>query len=83
MATRSSANVKTGNRASPPGRPKGEPRSARHPDQAVSLLVATRKGLWTLQSDSTRRSWKLAGPHFLGHIVHHAVRDPRASSCGA
>ena len=24
-----------------------------------------------------RRAWKLAGPQFLGHIVHHAVADPR------
>jgi photosystem II stability/assembly factor-like uncharacterized protein len=43
----------------------------------VSLLVATRKGLWTLASDAARRQWKLAGPSFLGHIVHHAVLDPR------
>ena len=41
------------------------------------LLVATRKGLWTLTSDATRRSWKLSSPTFLGHIVHHAVQDPR------
>ena len=43
----------------------------------VTLLVATRKGLWTLAGDSARRQWKLAGPHFLGHIVHHALLDPR------
>ena len=43
----------------------------------VRLLVATRKGLWTLTGDAARRSWKLAGPQFLGHIVHHAVADPR------
>jgi photosystem II stability/assembly factor-like uncharacterized protein len=43
----------------------------------VTLLVATRKGLWTLTGDAARRSWKLAGPHFLGHIVHHARVDPR------
>lgn len=43
----------------------------------VTLYVATRKGLWTLSSDTARRSWKLAGPQFLGHIVHHALRDPR------
>lgn len=43
----------------------------------VTLLVATRKGLWTLASDSARRAFKLAGPHFLGHVVHHALRDPR------
>jgi len=44
---------------------------------AVTLLVATRKGLWTLASDGTRRTFRLAGPHFLGHVVHHALRDPR------
>ncbi len=43
----------------------------------VRLLIATRKGLWTLTSDAARRTWKLAGPQFLGHIVHHAVLDPR------
>ncbi len=43
----------------------------------VQLLVATRKGLWTLASDLARRSWTLGGPHFLGHIVHHAIADPR------
>jgi hypothetical protein len=43
----------------------------------VRLLLATRKGLWTLTGDAARRSWKLAGPQFLGHIVHHAVADPR------
>ena len=41
------------------------------------VLVATRKGLWTLTSDASRRSWKLSAPTFLGHIVHHAMFDPR------
>lgn len=43
----------------------------------LTLLVATRKGMWTLTSDAARRSFRLAGPHFLGHVVHHALRDPR------
>jgi len=43
----------------------------------VRLLIATRKGLWTLTGDASRRSWKLSPPSFLGHIVHHAVLDPR------
>jgi photosystem II stability/assembly factor-like uncharacterized protein len=43
----------------------------------VALLIATRKGAWTLSSDAARSDWKLAGPHFLGHIVHHLVLDPR------
>ena len=43
----------------------------------LTLLVATRKGLWQARSDTARRSWKLTGPQFLGHIVHHCVADPR------
>ncbi len=50
--------------------------TARRP-QGTTLLIATRKGLWTLASDTTRRTWKLGGPQFLGNIVHHAVLDPR------
>ena len=44
---------------------------------ATDLLIATRKGLWILAGDTKRATWKLHGPHFLGHIVHHAVLDPR------
>lgn len=43
----------------------------------VTLLIATRKGAWLLKGDRGRRSWALEGPVFLGHIVHHLVRDPR------
>ena len=43
----------------------------------VQLWIATKKGLWALTSDPARHSWKLAGPQFLGHILHHAVLDPR------
>jgi photosystem II stability/assembly factor-like uncharacterized protein len=43
----------------------------------VRLLIATRKGLWSLASDPARNAWKMSGPQFLGHIVHHAVLDPR------
>jgi photosystem II stability/assembly factor-like uncharacterized protein len=43
----------------------------------VRLQVATRKGLWSLASDAARNAWKLTGPQFLGHIIHHAVLDPR------
>jgi photosystem II stability/assembly factor-like uncharacterized protein len=44
---------------------------------AVLLLVATRKGAFTLKSDAARKQWKLAGPHLLGNIVNHMVLDPR------
>jgi hypothetical protein len=53
------------------------PHIAKQTPPGVRLLIATRKGLWTLRSDSGRRIWKLAGPQFLGNIVHHAVADPR------
>jgi photosystem II stability/assembly factor-like uncharacterized protein len=52
-------------------------RPVRRGAPGVRLLIATRKGLWTLTGDAARRTWKLAGPQFLGHIVHHAVADPR------
>ena len=35
----------------------------------VSLWVATRKGMWQIQSDEARRKWRLVGPpakHVLG-----------------
>ena len=44
---------------------------------SVCLLVATRKGAFTLRSDRARRTWKIAGPMFFGHIVFHMVLDPR------
>ena len=43
----------------------------------VTLYVSTKKGLWTLTSDSRRQAWSLKGPSLLGHIVNHAVPDPR------
>ena len=44
---------------------------------AVTLLIGTRKGAFTLRSDGSRRTWKLSPPMFLGHIVHHMRLDPR------
>jgi photosystem II stability/assembly factor-like uncharacterized protein len=49
---------------------------SRKPARTV-ILVGTRKGAWMLQGDSTRRAWKVDGPHFLGQIVNHLVLDPR------
>ncbi|MDZ7652905.1 MAG: glycosyl hydrolase [Burkholderiaceae bacterium] len=45
----------------------------------VVLLVATRKGAWLLHGDAARRTWRVDGPHFLGHIVNHVVLDARPS----
>lgn len=41
------------------------------------LLVATRKGAWLYHGDRSRKQWRADGPHFLGHIIHHLVLDPR------
>lgn len=43
---------------------------------AITLHIATRKGAWTLASPD-RRTWRLEGPQFLGHIINHTVQDPR------
>jgi hypothetical protein len=39
--------------------------------------VATRKGAFLVRVDPARRRFRLEGPHFLGHVVHHVVLDPR------
>ena len=41
------------------------------------LIVATRKGLFFLQGGDDRSNWTLNEPMFLGHIINHAVLDPR------
>jgi len=43
----------------------------------VLLMVATRKGAWLFHSDARRKTWRVDGPHFLGHVVHHLQLDPR------
>lgn len=54
---------------SPKKRPSG-------PDRGV-LLVAARKGAWIFHGDEARRKWRLDGPPFLGHTIHHPVLDLR------
>ncbi len=41
------------------------------------VLVATRKGAWLFHSDAARKTWRVEGPHFLGHTISHVVLDPR------
>ncbi len=43
---------------------------------AGTIWVGTRKGVFSLRADASRRRRKLAGPQFLGHIIHHVVQDP-------
>jgi hypothetical protein len=45
--------------------------------QALTLLVATRKGAWLFHGDAKRKAWRIEGPHFHGHIVSHLQLDPR------
>ena len=49
----------------------------RRPASRVLVLVATRKGAWLLHGDAMRKTWRVDGPHFLGHIINHLVLDPR------
>jgi photosystem II stability/assembly factor-like uncharacterized protein len=42
-----------------------------------TLWIGTRKGAFSLRPDAKRKSWKLSGPEFLGHVIHHIVQDPR------
>ena len=43
----------------------------------VAVLVGTRKGLFVITSDESRRDWSVEGPHLTGWDVFHAMRDPR------
>ncbi len=44
---------------------------------ADTLWIGTRKGLFALRALEARRRWKLSGPQFLGHVIHHVMQDPR------
>lgn len=59
-----------------PPAPRSKPR-ARSRAARLLLLVGTRKGAFLYRSDPARARWSLSGPHFLGHIIHHVVLDPR------
>ena len=43
--------------------------------KSTVVLVGTRKGLFILHGDARRKTWRAAGPHFLGQIVNHAVHN--------
>ena len=47
------------------------------PARRVLVLIATRKGAWLLHGDTARKTWRVDGPHFHGHIINHLVLDPR------
>ena len=43
---------------------------------SVRVLVGTRKGAFILTSDSERKIWHVAGPHFAGWEVYHLKGSP-------
>src|SRR5919198_6496578 len=46
----------------------------------VLVLAGTRKGLFLLRSDDSRRKWELEEPLLQGWEVFHAIQDPRDGS---
>jgi hypothetical protein len=42
-----------------------------------TLLIGTRKGLWFVRKEAAGESWSVDGPQFLGHVIQHAMVDPR------
>ena len=47
------------------------------PKRRLAVMVGTRKGAWLYHGDAGRRTWRVDGPHFLGHVISHVVLDPR------
>ncbi len=45
----------------------------------VMLTVGTKRGLFFLESDKSRRKWKTRGPFLKGWIVHHSFIDTRGT----
>ena len=56
---------------------QGTPKPPAAATGGVALLIATRKGAFVLKTDKARRAWKISGPMFFGHTVHHLLLDPR------
>ncbi|HKT12024.1 MAG TPA: exo-alpha-sialidase [Terriglobia bacterium] len=42
----------------------------------VRLLVGTVKGAFVIESDGTRKKWKVKGPHFAGWEIYHMKGSP-------
>ncbi len=43
---------------------------------SVRVLVGTRKGAFILDSDGTRKTWRVSGPHFAGWEIYHVKASP-------
>lgn len=48
------------------------------PDKVV-VCVGTKRGLFLLESDPSRSSWTMSGPHLKGWQIYHAIVDTRAT----
>ena len=47
-------------------------------DDGLRLLIGTRKGLFFMEpKGGDRTAWSVSEPHFLGHVINHAILDPR------
>src|SRR3954469_819816 len=44
------------------------------------LLVGTRKGFFTLESDEARHDWTVRGPFCESWPVYHAIHDPKSGA---
>src|SRR2546429_866201 len=60
-----------------PAAQRQRPSTRARPQRRLIVLVATRKGAWLYHGDAARKTWRADGPHFLGHVISHAVLDPR------
>ena len=45
----------------------------------VVVCAGTKRGLFLLESDKSRSSWKVSGPHLKGWQIYHAVIDTRST----
>jgi len=51
--------------------------------ESVTVLVGTSKGLFLVDSDGSRRDWRLSGPYCDGWPVNHATGDPETGAIWA
>jgi hypothetical protein len=49
----------------------------------VTLLIGTKRGLFSAHSDSARDRWRISPPHLAGREIYHAFIDPRDGTAWA
>ena len=45
----------------------------------VVVCAGTKRGLFLLEADRSRSSWKISGPHLKGWQIYHAIVDTRST----